>query len=137
MSGALKTDFPKAANGRGGKRKKLAPFSLRLTNEQRIKLDKAAAGKPLGSFIKGKLFDDDLVPRRRKSPMPVKDHTALAQVLGMLGQMKIAHSLDQLAMAASKGTLPLTPEVEDELMTACTAILAIQAELMRALGYRP
>jgi hypothetical protein len=40
---------------------------------------------------------------------------------------------DQLA--ANIGTLPLTPELEEELAKACAAVLAIKAELMRSLGY--
>ena len=42
---------------------------------------------------------------------------------------------NQLAKAANIGKLPLTPEVEEELIRTCAAVLAIRAELMRALGY--
>jgi len=117
------------------KTKKPPPFSLRLNVEERARLEIAAAGMPLGSYIKAKLFDDDLSPRRTRGRAPVKDHAALAQVLGMIGNMRLASNLNQLAKSANIGTLPLTPEVEEELATACAAVIAMRAELMRALGY--
>jgi hypothetical protein len=111
------------------------PFSLRLSAEERAKLEAAATGMSLGSYIKAKLFDGDLSPRRRRGNAPVKDHAALAQVLGMLGNMRLASNLNQLARSANIGTLPLTPEVEEELARSCAAVIAMRAELLRALGY--
>ena len=119
-----------------GRSKAAAPFSLRLSVEERAKLEAAAAGAPLGGFIRAKLFEGELTPRRTRKPAPVKDHMALAQVLGMLGNLRLANNLNQLARAANIGTLPLTPEVEEELIRACAAVLAIRAELIRALGYQ-
>ncbi|WP_282604468.1 hypothetical protein [Pelagibius sp. Alg239-R121] len=117
------------------RRKKDPPFSLRLNIEERQKLEVAAAGTPLGAFIKTKLFEGDLKPRRTRGYAPVKDHAALAQVLGMIGQLRLVSNLDELAKAASIGALPLTEETEQEIIKACAAVLAIRAELMRALGY--
>ncbi|MFS4438015.1 plasmid mobilization relaxosome protein MobC [Paracoccaceae bacterium GXU_MW_L88] len=111
------------------------PFSLRLNEDERAKLETAAAGMPLGPFIKAKLFDCDLSPRRTRGQAPVKDHAALARALGLLGNLRLANNLNQLAKAANKGALPLSPEVEDELMATCAAVLAIRMELMKALGY--
>jgi len=120
---------------RPGRKKTPPPFSLRLTKDERAKLEHAAAGMPLGPFIKNKLFDSDLSPRRTRGTAPVRDHAALAQALGLLGNLRLANSLNQLAKAANMGALPLSPEVEDELMATCAAVLAIRMELMRALGY--
>lgn len=111
------------------------PFSLRLNAEERKRLEEAAAGMALGAYIRAKLLDGDLSPRRTRGAAPVKDHAALAQVLGMLGNMRLANNLNQLARAANIGALPLTPEVEADLATACAAVIAMKAELMRALGY--
>ncbi|MCA0851344.1 hypothetical protein [Salipiger thiooxidans] len=119
------------------KAKRPPPFSLRLNAKERQTLETAAAGMPLGSYIKARLFDGELSPRRTRGRAPVKDHAALAQVLGMIGNMRLASNLNQLAKSANIGTLPLTPEVEEELATACAAVIAMRAELMRALGYAP
>jgi len=118
-----------------GRKKTSPPFSLRLTKDERAKLENAAAGMPLGPFIKARLLDGDLSPRRTRGQAPVKDHAALARALGLLGNLRLANNLNQLAKAANKGALPLTPEVEEELMATCAAVLAIRMELMKALGY--
>ena len=83
------TDAAKSTAQR--KAKSLPPFSLRLNAEERQRLEVAAAGVPLGSYIKARLFDGDLSPRRTRGQAPVKDHAALAQVLGMLGNMRLAN----------------------------------------------
>lgn len=111
------------------------PFSLRLSPEERARLEAAASGAPLGAYIRKQLLGDGVAPRRARKPAPVKDHAALAQALGLLGNLRLANNLNQLARAANIGTLPLTPEVEKELIKACAAVLAIRAEIMRALGY--
>ncbi|WP_298912180.1 hypothetical protein [uncultured Roseobacter sp.] len=118
-------------------RKKLPPFSLRLSKEERQRLERDAAGMPLGSFIKNKVFDGECKPRRTRGRAPVKDHAALARALGLLGNLRLASNLNQLAKAVNLGTLAVSPEVEEELMTTCAAILAIRSELMTALGYKP
>ncbi|MFK7875878.1 MAG: plasmid mobilization relaxosome protein MobC [Paracoccaceae bacterium] len=53
----------------------------------------------------------------------------------MLGNLRLANNLNQLAKAANMGALPLSPEVEQELMATCAAVIAIRAELMKALSY--
>lgn len=130
----LRRDFSKAS-AKSGRKKALPPFSQRLSVEERAKLDAAAAGMPLGPFIKAKLFDGDLSPRRTRGAAPVKDHAALARALGLLGNLRLANNLNQLAKAANIGALPMTSEVEEELMATCAAVLAIRMELMKALGY--
>lgn len=127
-----------AAAKRPARAPRQAPFSLRLSAEERVRLEELAAGEPLGAFIKAQVFESDSLavprcPRRRRAA--VKDHAALAQVLGMLGNLRLASNLNQLAKAANLGVLPLSPEVEEELSAACAAVFAIKAEVMRALGY--
>lgn len=52
----MKTEF----NTHGSQRKCEAPFSLRLTFEERAKLEDAANGVPLGTYIKAVLFGSGL-----------------------------------------------------------------------------
>ncbi|MEM8663660.1 MAG: hypothetical protein AAGF49_05995, partial [Pseudomonadota bacterium] len=94
------------------------PFSLCLTREERATLEKAAAGMPLGAFIKEKLFDGEMVPRRTRGRTPVQDHTALAKVLAALGASRMASNLNQIAKAVNIGALPVSPELEDDLQAA-------------------
>ena len=118
------------------KKNRPAPFSLRLTAEERARLERSAAGTPLGVFIRAKLFGGDLTPRRTRGRTPVKDHKALARVLGALGQSRLSSNLNQLAKAAHLGALPVTPELERELGEACAQIRGLRDDLMRALGHK-
>lgn len=120
---------------KSARRKTPTPFSLRLSQDERTKLETAAAGMPLGRFIKAKLLGGGLSPRRTRGQALVKDHAALARALGMVGNLRLANNLNQHAKAANKAALPLSPEVEAELMTICDAVLAIRMDLMSALGF--
>ena len=122
-------DFAKVTKG-----SKPAPFSLRLTFEERARLEAAANGVPLGAYIKAMLFDGDLSKVRRRNTNPVEDHQALARVLAALGHSRLSSNLNQLARAVNTGTLPVHPETEKELLDACRDVMAIRADLIRALG---
>lgn len=110
--------------------KRPAPFSLRLTLDERKKLEDQADGIPLGTFVKTQLFENAPV---RKS---VTDDKALAEALSLLGQSRIASNLNQLAKAAHIGTLPISSRVERDLDDACAHIAAIRACLVTALGLK-
>ena len=113
------------------------PFSLRLTFEERAALDKAAGDMPVGAYVRSRLFDTDTPPRRPRGKQPVKDYEALGQVLGLLGQARLAQNLNQLARAVNSGSLPVTPDTEAALYQACADVHRMRAELLRALGQQP
>ena len=116
-----------------------APFSLRLTPEERHRLEDQAAGQPLGAFIREQLLraNADTVPvRRTRGRYPVKDHKALGQLLARLGESSLASNINRLARAASSGCLPVTPESEEMLQHAATDIREMKRLLMDALGIR-
>ncbi|WP_300016366.1 hypothetical protein [uncultured Roseobacter sp.] len=119
---------------KSGPKKREAPFSLRLTFEERARLEEAANGVPLGAYIKAVLFDGDLSKVRRRNTKPVADHEALGRVLASLGSSRLSNNLNQLARAVNTGTLPVHPEIEAELREACADIAAMRGELLRALG---
>lgn len=115
-------------------RKRQAPFSLRLTFEQRARLEADAAGMSLAAYIHWRLFDPDQPPPRQRGKAPVKDQEAIARVIGLLGQSRIANNLNQLARQANLGTLPVTPDTEAALAEAAADIAAMRAMLVKALG---
>lgn len=125
-------DFNKVAGKPVKKRE--APFSLRLTFEEKAALLEAANGVPLGAYIKAKLFGEPLEKVRRRNTNPIKDHEALGRVLGSLGESRLSQNLNQLARATNTGALPVSPEVEDALRNACAEVSKMRAELLRALG---
>ncbi len=113
-----------------------APFSLRLTAEERARLTEEAGGAPLGAYIKSKVLGRPL-RIRRKDWLPVKDRVSVAALLGLLGRSHIASNLNQLAKAANTGSLPLTPETEAELLAALDDVRAMRTILTIALGLKP
>ena len=118
------------------RKKRPAPFSLRLTYEERARLDSAAGSIPLGTYIKGRLFDDlPAVPRQRTTARA--DKAILTELLGVLGKSKLPTSLRDMAKAATNGTLPLTPDLEADLKRACSDIADMRLRLLKALGLRP
>jgi len=106
------------------------PFSLRLSFEERARLNVLAEGEPLGTYIRDRLLD--AAPKRKK--LSVNDRNALLRVLGILGQSRIANNLNQLAKAANTGSLPVTPETESALIEAARDVTFMRRMLIEALG---
>ena len=127
-------EFEKSAKGKPAKVKKPAPFSLRLTFDERAKLEAAANGVPLGAYIKAVLFGEDLEKVRRRNTKPIEDHVELAKVLAALGQSRLSSNLNQLARGVNTGTLPVHPDIEAEISEACRDIAGMRVDLLRALG---
>ncbi len=113
-------------------KKREAPFSLRLSFEEKAALKEMAGDVPLGAFIKAVLFDGAAHNVLRKDPK-VSDDEALGHVLGALGKSRLSNNVNQLAKAVNMGALPVTPETEAELQQACADIAAMREALMRAL----
>lgn len=111
-----------------------APFSLRLTAEERERLMRAAGEMPLGAYVKACIFEAKSRRRTRRTTRPLEDQKAMAQALALLGQSRIASNLNQIAKAAHLGALPLTPELEQDLDEACRRIMEIRRLLVEALG---
>ncbi len=116
------------------RRPRTPPFSLRLTFEERQKLEALASGDALGSYIKSVVFNEAAKPAKRRHLHPVKDQAALTQVLAQLGQSRLANNLNQLAKLANLGSLPMTPDVESALIEAVRDVAAMRQAIIRALG---
>lgn len=100
------------------KRKREAPFAIRLSKGERARLEREAAGTPLGTYIKAKVFGAAPPVRTRRTGLAVEDRRALAQAVALLGRSRLSSNLNQLARLANIGALPMTPETEAELSTA-------------------
>lgn len=118
-----------------GPRKRLAPLSVRLSAIERSELEQLADGQSLNSYVKACIFSSKSNLQIGVRRMQVPDRIALSQALGLLGAMDLANSLRTLSDAAKDGALPVSPELEEELVRCCAAVIAIKSELMRALGY--
>lgn len=110
-----------------------APFSLRLTAEERTRLDADAGPLPIGEYIRTCLFESPNI-RKRRFRRPVQDEQALSQVLAALGRSRLSNNLNQLAKAVHSGSLPVTSETEQAILKACSDVQAMSGELVKALG---
>ena len=113
------------------------PFSLRLTYEERARLDAERGSKTLAAYIRERLFGVDAAPRKKRGNSPVQDKEALGRMAGALGQSRLSQNMNQLAKAVNSGSLPVTPETEAEIKEACRDIAEMRKELMAALGKVP
>ncbi|MEJ7934701.1 plasmid mobilization relaxosome protein MobC [Sphingobium sp. AN558] len=111
-----------------------APLSVRLSPENRARLERDAVGMSLGSYIQWRLFDPDTPPPRHRGKAPVKDHAAMSAALAALGKSNIANNLNQIARAVHTGVIVVSPEVEAELIEAARHIASIRHLLIEALG---
>lgn len=111
--------------------RRCAPFSLRLSEQERADLMAQADGQPLGSYIKSRLFTGAAYRSRARHV----DREALGRVLAALGKSRISQNLNQIAKAAHMGALPVTPELLEELDQTCAELKAMRQDIMAALGY--
>lgn len=110
------------------------PFSLRLSFEERARLEQAADGMPVAAYIKSLVFGSDAKPARSRGKSPIKDHKALAELLACLGASRIANNLNQLAKAANSGSVYFDRETKAQLNAAFQDIRAMRLLLMQGLG---
>lgn len=118
-------------------KKRPAPFSIRLSDGERTLLEAEADGIPLGAYIKEKVLGTAPARRLRRTGLSIQDRAALAQILAVLGGSEIAVRLEQLNYYASIGSLPLTPEIQAQLIGAIRDVRLLRALLIRALGMQP
>lgn len=115
-------------------KKRTSPFAIRLSRDQRARLEREAAGAPLGTYIKAKALGTPLPMRR--SGLIIEDRAAFARALALLGQSRLSNNLNQLANLANIGALPFTPEIEEELREALADVRQVRSLLVEALGLR-
>lgn len=121
---------------RSAKTKRVPPFSIRFTAEERERLSSAAGNMALSAYIKGRLFDGmPPVPRQRSHSRV--DQSKIGQALAMLGQSRLSANMNQIAKAANRGTLPLTPDLIEDLNSACADIEYMRWLLVSSLGLKP
>lgn len=111
-----------------------SPYSIRFTPEERIELDARADGMPLSEYIKQCLFEHSIAVKKPKRKYSIKDHKALAKVIGFLARDRYASNLNQLAKAANSGSLPVNDETEKNINDAYRAIMWMRGQVMLALG---
>lgn len=111
-----------------------APFSLRLSFQERAVLQDRAGNMPLSSYIKPLLFAEDAAVYRKRRSAPQADEKLLAEVLACLGASRLSNTMNQLAKAANSGVLIVDPDTKKDIKSACEDIRMMRMLLMEALG---
>ena len=129
--------FKEASQTPRRKSRSASPLTLRLTQEERAKLEELAAGMTLSAYVRACLFAEETKRRKRRPKDIVADKKAAAEALALLGQSRIASNLNQLAYHANIGALIVGEAEKAQIAEANGHLLAIRALLMQALGKNP
>lgn len=132
--GEHRNSFRQAAKSHKQPKRHPSPITLRLTDEERAMLKDLAAGMSVSAYIRKCVFGNDTAPRKVRSRVPVKDELALARVLGMLGQSRIANNLNQIAYHANAGSLVVDEQCTKEIHEAYGHVISMRGDLINALG---
>ena len=127
----MKKDFNKASGVQKPKN-----LTLRLSPEQRTQLEREAAGMGLSAYVRHKVFADAATPHRTRGKFPVKDHVALAQILGRLGQSELAQAIGGLLLAVEEQRLHLSEDQDHLLHSISDDVAFIRTSLLKALGLK-
>lgn len=126
--------FTTAASTTPKKRTALSPLTLRLTPEERVRLEELAAGMTLSAYVRACVFAEDVKLRKTRPKDIVEDKKAAAEALALLGQSRIASNLNQLAYHANIGALIVGEAEKTQIAEANVHLAAIRTLLMQALG---
>jgi len=68
----------------------LSPVTLRMSTEERAKLEELAAGMTLSAYIRACVFAEETKRRKKRPLSSIEDKRAAAEALALLGQSRIA-----------------------------------------------
>jgi hypothetical protein len=107
--------------------------TVRFSREDYQRLQELADGVALSVYLRAKALEETLPKRRRLSSSSIEDNQAIARLLGLLGQSRIANNLNQLAYHANIGTLQIDDETKSQIIETYDHVLFIRRTLMKAL----
>lgn len=132
---SLKTLFEEHVSARRPKpKKRLAPLSVRLNENELAAIRKAANGRSINGYVRECLFGNSNVI---SEPSPVaNDCQALARILGALGRTDIYTNLAAISLALEQRRMLASEETEASVREACDLIVEMRSDLLVALGLR-
>ena len=118
-------------------RKRPAPLSIRLNDDERSALALRAGDLPVSTYVKRVVLEGGTTAiAGNYARRPAADRIILAKLLAILGSTDLASNLDRLATAAVEGSLFVDERVVAQLQSACDDVRLMHNALMRALGKR-
>lgn len=116
------------------KPKAKSPVTLRLSHDERAKLEELADGMTMSAYIRACIFAKDVERRKHRPKNVIEDKKAAAEALALLGQSRIASNLNQLAYHANVVAFIEDEEVKAQILEAHEYVSEIRRVLMKALG---
>ncbi|MCQ0987236.1 MobC family plasmid mobilization relaxosome protein [Jiella marina] len=110
--------------------------TVRFSPEDYERLQTLADGMTLSVYVRAMALGEELNRRKARSPASIADRAAVAEILGLLGESRIANNLNQLAYQANVGTLAIDDESRSKIDEAYQMIFGMRALLLKALGRR-
>lgn len=110
--------------------------TVRFSYDDYQQLQELADGAALSVYLRAKALEEILPKRKSRSTASIEDKQAIAQLLGLLGQSRIANNLNQLVYHANIGALQMDEESKTQITEAYEHILFIRQILMKALGHK-
>lgn len=108
--------------------------TVRFSRDDYEKLQQLANGASLAVYLRAAALNKDMPRKKRRSVASIEDRAAVAQLLGLLGQSRIANNLNQLAYQANIGALAMDEEALGQIEEAYTYIGTMRKLLLKALG---
>src|SRR5712692_1972230 len=129
MDGDRKTALSHKRKSGSGSRQKQRIIGFRATDEERAKLEAAAAGEglTLSSYIRDSLLK---APQTRTRRRPLADVAALAKLLGEMN--KVGSNIEQLVKRVNFGETPLGNEIREAFTGYQETVAAIVNALEKA-----
>ena len=109
---------------------------VRFSRDDYEKLQELADGASLAVYLRAVALNRDLPRKKRRSASTIQDRAAAAQLLGLLGQSRIANNLNQLAYQANIGALVMDDTALFQIEEAYEHINTMRQLLLRALGQK-
>ena len=115
-------------------RTNLSPLTLRLTREERKRLEELSGQMTLSAYVRACVFADDSKLQQTRATDLAQEKKLAAEALALLGQSRIASNLNQLAYHANIGVLIVGESEKAQIAEANAYLADIRARLMEALG---
>lgn len=108
--------------------------TVRVTPEEKERLEKEAAGTSISAHVRDRLFGDDVKLRRTRGRFPVKDYEALSRVLRAFGKANLYNNLHLILLALEEQRIAMEPQLEAELRDTFAVVCQMREDLVLALG---
>ena len=130
----VRVQTPELPEPKSPQRKTPSPITFRVSDDERAQLQILAGASSVSAYIRRCVFHGDIPPNIRTRQPLIKDQQAIAKLLGLLGETRIANNLNQIAHHANMDKLEVNDTVLSQIEEAYQHVQSMRAALIKALG---